>query len=918
MGKNNKLAAAVIVCFFVFILCAAVNLLNPDLLKRPFFQKKTEFINAAAAKYGKDGSLYIIDNGAFRLIGMSPEGRINYSININKMKEYLKIYDSAVDEAGNLYIYATELAYDAYMTKRDIIRKYDRQGNFVKEVFAVSYEENSENPRTNPQIGSLRCENGILTFSRVRRKGVDLYAYDTFREELAVSDFSHGTSDFSVAQLAVKDFKNFIYTTRDGDIYEVQNGEAPVLRGSFDFIMGGGGIIPWYLDYDSRGDILFADMISAAIFRITRDNRVEKVLPEGLFDELRARDLPLFLTGFGFFENRFAGVYGDVVWYYDGKDFRTYEEGVGLSVRERSAVIAVQASCVLGGLAFILGIYLLFVRLLDRYVSLFIKQTVVIIPLTIAAFIVLYSVTFHIMTERLNQEIFNELNFISTLAVQSIDGDDIDSLKSIKDVNGDAYKRVAQTVKQITGNNDEVWNNNYYVAIYKGEHFEYWVVLSNDEMSLFRPAGYFSMGDEDYEIVMSGKPVAGVVNATDGLWGYSVIPVYNSQGKIAGMFELGLDMTSHQVRNLRQRQEISLIAALICLVILLALIVVMSIVVRQLASVAGVLGAIAGGDYSARVSYRARDELGRVSRGLNYMAGELQQQFEYINRLNESSIRFVPIQFMEHLGVTDITKLKLGDYVQRDLTVLFFDIRAFSINSEMMSAQENFLFINEVLGVTGPVFRKHNGFVDKYLGDAAMVLFAEARDAVRAGIEIYRKLILDKAARIKIGVDGINIGVGLHTGSVMMGIVGENERLSSTVISKNVNLASRMESLTKQTKSGMLITRDTLNQLSGGEEEFKYRFIGMIQVAGVNEVIGVFDMLDALPAQIKKRRLATKKVFESGIRKYHMKEYQNALKRFERVLAADPGDICAANCLAETKKRLADPGLPSVFIFDKK
>jgi hypothetical protein len=152
----------------------------------------------------------------------------------------------------------------------------------------------------------------------------------------------------------------------------------------------------------------------------------------------------------------------------------------------------------------------------------------------------------------------------------------------------------------------------------------------------------------------------------------------------------------------------------------------------------------------------------------------------------------------------------------------------------------------------------------------------------------------------------------------MMGIVGENERLSSTVISKNVNLASRLESLTKQTGSALLISRDTMNQLSGSEKEFSYRFIGMIRAAGVNEVVGVFDILDPLPADIKKKRMETKKVFESGIRNYHTRDYAAALKRFEKVAAVDPGDVWAATCLSETRRRLEDPALPSIFMFDKK
>jgi class 3 adenylate cyclase len=360
------------------------------------------------------------------------------------------------------------------------------------------------------------------------------------------------------------------------------------------------------------------------------------------------------------------------------------------------------------------------------------------------------------------------------------------------------------------------------------------------------------------------------------------------------------------------------IAAVICMIILFALITVTSVIVRYLTTVGNVVDSIAQGNYSVRVSYHAHDELGSLSRGLNGMAAELQNQIEHVRKMNESTIRFVPIQFMEYLGSTDITKMKLGDNVQRDLTVLFFDIRSFSINSEMMSAQENFIFINKILSVSGPIIREHHGFVDKFMGDAAMALFVHAIDAVRAGIEIYHTLVLDEKKRIKTGIDGINIGVGIHTGSVMMGIVGEEERLSNTVISKNVNLASRMESLTKQVKSGMLITRDTMDQIEDSEKTFNYRFIGMIQASGVNEVIGVFDVLNALPERTRRLRLATRQVFESGIRKYHTKDYAGALQRFEKVVDADPSDECAAICLAETKKRLENPGLPSVFVFDKK
>jgi class 3 adenylate cyclase len=918
--EKKKPVVLFIVCLSVFLVCSLICFLRMDILKRPVFQSKAEFVNAAAAKYEKNGNLYIIDNGSFRLICMTPEGKINYAININKSREYARFYDLALDESGSLYVYLAELEYDAYRTKRDVIRKYDTKGRFVGEIFSLAYGPDEDNPQTFSQFGSLRCENGVLTFSRVQRDHVKLYSYNIIGDELASSNFSWNVSDYSVSRLMLKDFQNFIYTTRDGNIYEVKD-SVPALRASFTFTEEAGGIIPWYPNYDSEGNIVFFDMISSNVFRIVPGDTVQYAIPPALFDRFREEGAFSVLAGFGFSKERFAGVFGDIVWYYNGVDLVTYQDGIILSSGQRLQIIVVQICFVLGIAAFLAGAYLFFVRILQRYISLFIKQTIFLIPVTIAGFVVLYSNTSGFMNKRLTKELFEDLIFKTVISAKMINGDDLYQMRSTADFQSPAYKKLSETLRDITGNNKEDWNKLYYAAVYKivGDT-EYGIAFSNGEMNMFRPYGSILIeeGTGEYDLVMHGKPFVNTVELPDSTWAYSNAPLYTSGGQFAGIFEIGLDMTSYEVTNAVQRREASMIAALICLLILVVSITIMYFVVKQLSSVARVLGIIAGGNHSVRIHYRARDELGMVSRGLNSMAAELQRQIEKITSLNESSLRFVPVQFMEHLGVTDITKMKLGDNVQRNLTVLFFDIRSFSINSEMMTAKENFLFINEILGISGPVIREHNGFVDKYIGDAAMALFVNAIDAVRAGIKLYQRIVLNKDTRVKIGVDGINIGVGIHSGSVMMGIVGENERLSSTVISPNVNLASRVESLTKQTKSGMLITRDTMNELSGSEGEFTYRFIGMIQAAGVNEVAGLFEVLDALPENIRARRLQTKKIFESGIRKYHTKEYAAAYQRFAWVVKTDPDDSCAANCLAETKKRLKDPSLPSVFIFSKK
>ena len=914
--KKSTIWIIFLICTAVFFGCGVLCFLNLDVFKNQPFQQTTRFTGTAMAKFERDGNLYVIDNGSFRLVCMKPDKSIIYTIVIDKLDEYIRIVDSVIDEAGNLYVYAIEAEFNSLLTKRDIIRKYDNHGNFVKDILQITYDDAYSNPRLFYQFGSFRCENGVLTFSRTQQDRVTMYQYDTFRDEMKQFDISNGVRNYSVAQLVLKDFNNYAYVQRDGDIYEVKNGGAPILRASFNWnIDSESGIIPWYIFYDLDNNLVFFDMASNALFRIT-GNQVQPVVSQGYFRPLKEQGEIPSLKGFGFYGSTFAGVYGEVVWLYDGINFTTYDDDLLLPVSERLRISTVQVSLGLGIFSLLLGLYILFINILDRYVSLFIKMTVVIIPLLVIAFIIVFSVTFNIMTEQLNEKLFSEMISIAMLSSKMIDGDDLDKIKTLKDFHTPEYGKIQRQVKEFVGFNADPWNQAYYAAIYKGEKLKYVVVISCEEYNLFRPDE--EVDEEDYEILISGNPIVDTSDLFNGTWTFANTLIYNSKGDVAGMFEVGLDMTSYQINNAKLKNNVALITALVCVIILLALGIMVSIVVKQLSSVAGVLHAISKGNRNERVRYKALDELGKVGQGLNRMAEELQLQFDRITKLNESTIRFVPVQFMEQLGVSDITKMKLGDNVQQNISVLFFDIRYFSINSEMMTARENFMFINKILGIAGPIIRKHSGFVDKFIGDAAMALFANGIDAVRAGIELYRTLVIDKNSRVQIGVDVINIGIGIHTGNVMMGIVGENERLSSTVISENVNLASRVEGLSKQTGSGLLITRDTMNQLSGSESEFSYRFIGMVKAAGVNEVVGLFDMLDALPPKEKKIRLATKKVFESGVRKYHMKDYETAAQRFEKVVAADPKDVCAMHHLEEARRHLVDPAMPSIFTFDKK
>ncbi|MCL2759992.1 MAG: hypothetical protein FWD22_07250, partial [Treponema sp.] len=164
--KKRTLWIVFSVCMTVFLISGLFCVFNLDVFSMKPFQQTTLLESPAMAKYERDGNLYVIDNGSFRLICLEPDGNIRYTITVDKFKEYIRIVDAVIDEAGNLYMYAIEAEYDALLTKRDIIRKYDNRGRFVKDIYSLTYSDVYSNPRLFYQFGSFRYDNGIITFSQ--------------------------------------------------------------------------------------------------------------------------------------------------------------------------------------------------------------------------------------------------------------------------------------------------------------------------------------------------------------------------------------------------------------------------------------------------------------------------------------------------------------------------------------------------------------------------------------------------------------------------------------------------------------------------------------------------------------------------------------------------------------------------------
>lgn len=170
--------------------------------------------------------------------------------------------------------------------------------------------------------------------------------------------------------------------------------------------------------------------------------------------------------------------------------------------------------------------------------------------------------------------------------------------------------------------------------------------------------------------------------------------------------------------------------------------------------------------------------------------------------LSEKFHLFVPQQFLDRIAPCGVESIQVGNATESEMTVLFCDIRNFTHIVEFQQAKETFTWLNALFEEINTAITLHNGFVDKYLGDAVMAVFdhtdTHILDGVRAAVAICDRLQAFNQDRDRFPLaEPLRMGIGIHTGTGVIGTVGSNQRMDTTVVGDVVNTASRLEEMTK-------------------------------------------------------------------------------------------------------------------------
>jgi adenylate cyclase len=290
--------------------------------------------------------------------------------------------------------------------------------------------------------------------------------------------------------------------------------------------------------------------------------------------------------------------------------------------------------------------------------------------------------------------------------------------------------------------------------------------------------------------------------------------------------------------------------------------------------------------------------------------------FEYLTEERQKRQIRRAFQYYLHPAVVDQVsqnpqRLKLGGET-RELTVLFSDIRSFSAIAEGLSPEALVHLLNEYLTAMTQVIFRHNGLLDKYIGDGIMAVYGaplhdpdHAYQACSSALEMMEELKVLHTRWVAQGLPRMNIGIGINTASMVVGNMGSELRFDYTVMGDGVNLASRLEGANKAYGTNIIISESTWEQVRG---RIATRELDVIRVQGKAQPTRIFEVLSTLP--LSPERAAMAQQFKVGLQAYRAQQWEDAIQRFQQVLEAMTGDPLSRLYIQRCKTFMATPPPP--------
>lgn len=329
---------------------------------------------------------------------------------------------------------------------------------------------------------------------------------------------------------------------------------------------------------------------------------------------------------------------------------------------------------------------------------------------------------------------------------------------------------------------------------------------------------------------------------------------------------------------------------------------------------------ITSNDLSKRVKVEYDDEIGYLATWFNRMIEDLETAYNQIKEYAYKSVlaknseerirhifqKYVPAEIIDEVLRTKGEQLLVGK--KQVATILFSDIRSFTTISEKLSAEELVKSLNTYFNIMVNVIIEHKGTIDKFIGDAIMAIFGapvkhedDPLEAVLTGLNMIKNLHSFNKKQIALNRPPFKIGVGINTGEVVVGNIGSTQKLDYTCIGDAVNLASRLEGLTKMYGIPIIISQFTYEET---KTQIDARELDSVRVKGKLKPVNIYQPLDK---DINSKEKEAYLLFNEGINLYRNREFQKALNIFKKTYSLLKNDVPSSLYIDRCNELIKNP-----------
>lgn len=881
------------------------------LLELPLFSNRIDLENINSVVTDQEGNTYVLDKQQ-RILEWNPSGKIDLIVDahdnwlqrnvlLRDEQQFTQLRKITIDEQGNMYVSRSHFSRNrVFLQSEDIIR-YTPSGKPEGEpLYTRTYDPPLEH--TAGQLTALMISGDSLYFYEMNEAGLLLRQLElknnTTTEVLQIKI----PQMIGIQNVSGWQSGHIYFTSKSGAVYQVgtSNDLSKVTSNIIKLPQSDDvGKYPYRIGVSSNQQLYVGDIGQQKIIRFPIGNKnVEQNIPAVWLDASQLKEFG-HDTVLNDISSMGVGRDGTVTIGAVDAVIQANENGENVRViyqPEMSGYMllklwGVRLCALLIMISFLWIVRHIYIHMMNRKVSILIKQLLAfLIVLTILLNYFSSKVTERI-TQDLQSQIREKLNLAVYLSTNQLPLSEMQALQEPQDFKSQTYLAMSMQNERILSGTDNKTMKEFYSELYTYRAGKLYILTDyGDPIGPFYPIAL----NDQYQKVLQGETIYNEETDRDGSWLEAIGPIYDQNRNIIGMHEIGVSAESlHAKTDLLYNQMFKLIAISAPITAILFSILTMFIMssIRKLRAGAAEMAA---GHWGTRVHIGGvRDEINELGDQFNTMASQIEQYISNIQLLSHSYYRFVPKPFLDFLGKKDMTEVALGNQVEKEMCMMICSIRSFYQHTKGMETTEIFDLINLFLGSAGPRIRHAGGIINDYADASLFSLFPRwTEDAMEAALSIRGRLNEYNLEQLAKAGRTLDVGIVIHRGNLLLGVVGEEERMANAVISEDVNTVFELERLSQQLGVGILITSEVYQALEQ-KHQYGIRDLGDIQPGVEEHTMRLYEVYDGDAEDQRRLKARTLETFEQGLTYFRDGRFLEARTAFLQIIRQNGKDEAA-------------------------